>query len=144
MRRAAVVAFLGVLGVAGCSGGGSPEGASSAPATSAASLTPTTSPTQAPRATFGTVTELRDALVAAGYPCPAWEQTDVVSAAAQSGSCSDADVLSVYVGTEGRDVVVATLKELGGASLLVGDNWILNSPDAPALQAKMGGVVVTG
>lgn len=136
---AAVVAVM-FTAAAGCSG----EGTKVSEPSAATSAAPSASPTPTIKATYGTVTELRDALVAAGYECPAWEQADQVKLAAQSGSCSDADVLSVYVGAEDRDVVVATLKEFGGASLLVGENWILNSPEAPAFQAKMGGVVVTG
>lgn len=85
---------------------------------------------------------LKDAAVAAGYLCPSWKQGNQVTAAAESGVCSDADVFMTFISASGRDQVVAFLKGNKGATILVGPNWAINSKGAPALQARLGGTVV--
>lgn len=99
-------------------------------------------------ASYGSVNEFRDALVAAGYDCPDWKQTDDVPSAAQSGRCSTKDKLMTFSTTDDRDHIVDTFKDfMGGLGmevhLLVGPNWILNSADADQMQKKIGGSVVT-
>jgi hypothetical protein len=134
--------------LAGCSS--SPEAASAEvqPTTAPASTTMASpSPTLVDLGEVGTVSDLRDAAVAAGYACPSWEQDNVVAAAAESGHCSDGDVFSVYTSESARDEVVSFMKGMATKeiplSLLVGPNWIINSEDASALESALGGVVVS-
>ena len=93
---------------------------------------------------FASVTELRDAAVAVGYDCPSWVQDNKVTLAAQSGSCSTADVLSIYLTEADTTASVQKLKGISGSDvhLLVGPNWIINTARAGDLQSKMGGTVV--
>jgi len=91
------------------------------------------------------VTELRDAAVAAGYPCPSWVQTNKVEAAAESGNCSDADVFSTYATPGQLEDAVTRLKAMNGvfkSVVLVGENWIINSDNARDLRSKMGGTIL--
>lgn len=110
-----------------------------------------TTPTGPPAAqTYGTLTDLRDAAITAGHPCPTWVQDNVVKFAAESGHCDDADVLATYATQSQLDEAVATMKALNSAAtdpatrsvLLVGPNWTINAPDAPDLQTTMGGTVL--
>ena len=131
MRILGSVVAAATLVLAGCDGGTEP-----------AEPTAASSPT--PLGDVGTVLELKDAAVAAGYECPSWTQDDRVAAAAQSGTCSDADVFTVWTNEEAKQAMIGLLKSLGDASLLVGPNWVINGEDAPALQEELGGTVVTG
>lgn len=143
---AAVVAAVGVL--VGCGGGDTTE--PSVPATSSQAL-----------GEVGTVAELKDAAVAAGYACPNWRQDNVVKLAAESGRCSDSDVFSTYLSESTRDELVQALKDmtkdtremladdedvdptlLDEEVLLVGPNWVINSSEAVSLQGKLGGQIV--
>jgi hypothetical protein len=99
----------------------------------------------APKATYATVTALRDAFVKAGGSCDDWNETDVVTVAAQSGDCSDSTVLSIYVSQTSRDQIVNFAKTSGvAAHLLVGKNWIINTPNPQKYVKNLGGTVVTG
>lgn len=103
---------------------------------------PTATPTPTPRATYGEVVELRDAAVAAGYPCPSWKQDNKVTLAAGSGSCSSADVFSVYLTQDAVQQLVTKAKGLpGNRTWLVGQNWVINAPDSAIakLQPILGG-----
>jgi len=95
--------------------------------------------------TYRSVEELRDAFVQAGGDCPNWEQSNQVKLAAESGTCSSTNVLSIYTSSASKDEVIATLKSLGmeGLSLLAGDNWIINDPEVKNLDTAIGGVLVT-
>lgn len=97
--------------------------------------------------TYRSVEELRDAFVRAGGACDEWEQSNRVTAASESGTCSDSNVLSVYSSQDDRDQVVDSLREfsttIGGMNLLVGENWIVNDPAVKNLDPAMGGVLVT-
>lgn len=100
-----------------------------------------------------------EAAVAAGYSCPSWQQDNVVTLAAESGRCSDTDVFTTYLSMEAvqemaqgmkeSDLAMQeTVEEMGGeplptTTLLVGPNWIINSPDAAELQPELGGSVAT-
>lgn len=93
---------------------------------------------------YQSVTELRDAAVAAGYDCPDWRETNVVAAAAGSGTCSSSDVFSVYLTEQDVSTAAGRLKTLG-VSALAGPNWIINTrPEhLQGLQEKMGGMIVS-
>lgn len=96
--------------------------------------------------TFETVEALRAAYVEAGGNCPEWQQTDAIELAAQSGDCSGDTVLSIYATTADRDEVVGYLTEamadIGGPTLLVGKNWMINTPDPAATADALGGQVI--
>lgn len=94
--------------------------------------------------------ELRDAAVDAGLPCPHWQQTDVVSLAAESGNCSSTSVLSTYATERNLQRQVDTYQSLNDMfeeqkletdPILVGPNWIVASPKAPLLAKSMGGTI---
>lgn len=93
---------------------------------------------------YSSVTELKDAAVAAGYECPSWTQSNHVTAAAQSGSCSDEDVFSTYLSETAVQDNVEDLKSFGEIHLLVGPNWIINveQPSLDMLAEGLGGTVV--
>ena len=103
------------------------------------------SPTPAPKATYATVVELRDAYMKAGGACPDWQPNNVVKLAAQSGACDANTVLSTYLSSDIRDQVVTTLKGFGGGvHLLVGENWVINTLDPESYVSELGGTVVSG
>lgn len=96
--------------------------------------------------TFGSVEELKEAFVEAGGSCADWDQTNQIGIAAESGTCGDSVVLSTYTSTQAKDTAIATIKELGaiigGSNQLVGLNWIVNSPEAADVRARLGGTLV--
>lgn len=109
-------------------------------ATTAAS---SASPTVVTAKTYSKLTDLRDDVIAAGYSCPDWQQTNKVTLAAASGSCSDNDVLSIYLNSADVSKVVQNLKSINSSvHLLVGPNWIFNTQAAETFQPKLGGTVV--
>jgi hypothetical protein len=59
---------------------------------------------------YENATDLTDAAVAAGLPCTAWMQDDLVEHAAQSGTCSDSSVLSIYVTEEDQTAALTNLR----------------------------------
>lgn len=92
--------------------------------------------------TYGDVVELRDAAVAAGLPCPAWEQKNQVTLASTSGTCSGQAVLSVFLSKDAVQELVTKAKSLPGKrTWLVGENWVINAPvaDLDKIQPAMGG-----
>ncbi|TDT31144.1 hypothetical protein [Naumannella halotolerans] len=103
-------------------------------------------------ATYDSVEALRDAAIEAGYECPNWEQRNQVTAAAQSGSCSTADVFATYLSEAARDEAVNNLKAFAAdfddmpVTVLAGPNWTINAPDEAVheLHEKLGGTVVGG
>ena len=131
MRRATGAVAMALL-LAGCSGSGANESS------------PTPTPTGPTR--YDSVTALRDVAVDAGYSCPSWRQTDQVLKAAQSGTCSDQDVFSIYLSNESVETAVLALKQGAPAKmyLLTGANWIINAPgdDVYSLKDALGGTVV--
>jgi hypothetical protein len=147
MRIGLVAAAL-ALGVLGACGGGSDEGGGAPDGQPAATPTPTASEL----GTVSSVTEVRDALVDAGYVCSNWDQSNVVDLAAESGSCDDDSVLSTYASAgdlqaqldSNRDM--DKLFEENGVELtpnLVGPNWIVNAPGADKYADALGGTVVS-
>ena len=140
------IAAAGLVVVAGCGDGGTDAQAS---------------PSATELGSVGTVAELKDAAVAAGYACPSWVQDNVVKLAAESGRCSDSDVFTTYLSESSRDESVQIHKAMAKETremfaddedadpaltdeevLLVGPNWIINSDDAASLQPELGGQVV--
>ena len=96
---------------------------------------------------YDTIDELRDAFVAAGGSCPSWEQTNEVVAALQSGNCSRTTVLSLYGSTDAASSAALALKNLLlgyelEINLLLGPNWIVNSPEVELIHSEMGGTLL--
>lgn len=117
-----------------------------------------TSPTEEepqPLGEVGNVTQLRDAVVEAGYPCPNWTQTNFVTNAAESGTCSDKDVLSTYASQADRDAQVAQERvnkdmlraaEITTGSTIVGPNWMVAlsaDADIEGIHAVLGGILIS-
>lgn len=99
--------------------------------------------------TYAEVSGLRDAAVDAGLDCQAWELTsnptsDLIGSG--SGSCSSSAMLTIYeegIPPQGMESVVDSLQEAGaGYSFLVGENWVIISPDAEDLQDHLGGKLI--
>ncbi|TDL45278.1 hypothetical protein [Microbacterium oleivorans] len=94
---------------------------------------------------ISSVEELREAYVASGGRCEAWVQDNVVTAAEESGTCNDSTVLMYFDSTEAAKASADVLLDITlpgeTTSILLGSNWILNSPDASAQQATLGGSV---
>lgn len=143
MRRLVVALVVPLALLSGC-GGEEPKAERDS--------TPSEASGSAPKGpqTYGTVAQLKDAAVAAGYACPNWTQDDVVDLAAESGTCSDADVFSTYASEGDLQAQLATDRELDDAMAdyglesdpaLVGPNWIITGPDAPDLAEALGGTV---
>lgn len=104
-------------------------------------------------ASYGTVEQLRQAAVNAGYVCPHWHQDNVVKLAAESGACSDNDVFTTYASTGDLQAQLDSDKAVAQVELqanvdpgvaLVGPNWMVRGADGPirALQRSIGGTVV--
>ena len=91
------------------------------------------------------IDELHDAYVNAGGVCNR-EERDPGQFYKESIDCADDAVLLTFATTRDRDEQVAVYDEmtslLGPKTLLVGDNWILNAPDAIEMQSALGGQVV--
>jgi hypothetical protein len=137
--------------VAGCSGGGAADQQATTVSTSA---TPSARE-QGTATTYASVVELKDAAVAAGYPCPAWEvypSGDGPKFAKEAGQCSDDDVFSIYADDEVSKQLDEVSKQLdlvaadptSDINFLVGSNWMINIPESQRakVQAKMGGEYV--
>lgn len=137
------IASVALVLLSACGGSGEPS--VSGKTTAAAE------PTREDLGSVSSVTELRDALVAAGYECPNWDQSNVVDLAAESGSCSDSDVLSTFASPGNLQDQLDTSRGMDQMSIdaglkpdpsLVGPNWIFRSPDAGAYADELGGTVV--
>lgn len=88
---------------------------------------------------YDDVTQLRDALVAAGFECPSWRATSVIGASS-AGDCSESLSISVYGDPANLAENLATLgKWVDPQTLLVGPNWLVNSSEAVSMQAYLGG-----
>lgn len=151
-RVGGVAAVVAAIGLAGCSSGDTTKPS-----------TPVTS-SQATLGEVDSVVELKDAAMAAGLPCPFWEQTNAVTLAAESGECttgSGSYVLSTYISESSRDDAVQRFKDFSlgirktlegkedvdptltdEETLLVGPNWVINSNTAASLQVTLGGKIV--
>ncbi|WP_431220143.1 hypothetical protein [Leifsonia xyli] len=94
------------------------------------------------------MTALKDAYLDAGGVCEGgFSQDNKVKAARQSGVCGEDVVLSVYKTKADRDGVVSTMRAFEQGfdnpdKILVGPNWIVNSPDIKKVQKTIGGKIV--
>lgn len=95
---------------------------------------------------YQTVAELKDAAVAAGLPCTAWVQDNLVEYAAGSGTCSESSVLSIFASEDDQMAAIANIRERaegqGPVAVLLGANWLIVAPEVVHLAGKVGGVVV--
>jgi hypothetical protein len=110
----------------------------------AATPTPTKSAPPANGGSYGTITQLRDAAVKAGEPCPSWDEKNNVTLASSSAACSGKVVMAIYASATSKDKQLAVWKEFGSMvemSVLVGENWTLNTDNAELLQSELGGTV---
>ncbi len=136
----AAMTLLMVLGA--CSSDESADDASS----------PTSVATSDPAgATYGTVEELKDAAVAAGLKCSTWTLNDPGPNVAGVGECDEMEsILAIYLSDDAKqdtvDALVKSCEMAAGAGLpcpplLVGPDWIINSPQSVELQPALGGVI---
>lgn len=125
---AAALALVTTTALAGCAGGGEPI------------PTITGTPTS-----YESVESVRDAFVAAGGECPTWEAIDPGNYDAEAGRCDDSTVIAVYKNpTELADAVKRATELATETHLLVGENWLLNTPNPQDFVDALGGTVVTG
>lgn len=153
MRHLLAPALLALV-LTGCGGSGDDSDADDSPTPSATSTSApepveSSEPAVTPNASYGSVTDLRDAMVELGYPCPSWVQDDVLTFASSSGHCSDNDVFSVYLDAADLKSQVDALRSAGafdednfGGPMLAGPNWLLNLEDIEEYREGMGGTVV--
>lgn len=124
---AVVAATAGVALLAGCSGGGEAVPAVTGEATE-----------------FATVEDLRDAYVAAGGTCDAWEEVDPGDYDATAGRCSDSVVMAVYANPDELAAAVERSQNLAiQTHLLVGENWMLNVENPQDFVDALGGTTVS-
>jgi hypothetical protein len=135
---AASLFTLGGLTLGGLVGGTSDPVPASAPTPTATATPPTPVTKNVP---YSSVEELKDAAVAAGYPCPNWQKDAKPGPvhAKESGSCSDDDVFSIY--SYGDNIIEQVKISKGLINMLVGPNWIINIPEEwrSRVQAAIGG-----
>lgn len=128
-RLAASAVVLGAASVlVGCSGPGEPI----------PEITGTAS-------SYSDVTELRDAFVAAGGECPEWEPIDTGDYDADAGRCDERTVIAVYRVPSQLAEAVERAKALATSThLLVGTDWIINTPEPHRFVDALGGTVIAG
>jgi hypothetical protein len=125
--------------------GDDPAATTAQPATSASPTSPSASSGPAAAQSYASVTELRNAVVKAGYPCPKWKRWKLkgsgLAYAKEAGACSDIDYLSIYVDAS---AVAKQVDTETGVVLIVGPNWMLFIPDdyRELVHAALGGKVV--
>lgn len=117
----------------------------------AAAPTPTPAPQRAQLGRASSVVAVKDAAVAAGFPCPRWVQDNVVKHADQSGHCSSSDVFVWYASdarfAKGHEQMVANQRMIEevlhhpAEPLLVGPNWMITSQDVLGIQHALGGTI---
>lgn len=137
MRLCIVTLLLSALVACGGSAGGEP-GAGPTPASPSQSA-------QERDARYGSVEALKEAAERAGLACAIWDQDDVVTLAAESGSCYDDHVLATFATEQDLQDQVDTYRSLSDLSpdmvTLVGPNWMVHGPGSAELQEELGGVV---
>jgi predicted small lipoprotein YifL len=97
---------------------------------------------------YASIDDLVAAYEAAGQSCD-WTETDQVTDALASGTCSDSSVLSLWLDSGDATDSANSLLELGTSygikvHLLVGPNWLINDPAVEELQKKLGGKIISG
>lgn len=103
--------------------------------------------TSSAKSTYNNVEELRVAFEAAGGSCPQWTQDNAVDDARESGNCGSQTVLMVFNTQEEAETRAGVLEQMLSAfemdvNLLVGENWLVNSPDASLVEPTLGGSLV--
>lgn len=96
---------------------------------------------------FFEISELRAAFEEAGGSCPLWEQKDNVTDALQSGTCDGETVLMLFSSSEKAQnrafELSETMKRFGlEPHLLVGPNWVVNSPQVVLVEPIMMGKLI--
>lgn len=148
-------AAVSVIILSGC--GSSDESATSPPEetqtseeTPAPEETLEETPPPADGGSYSSLEELQQAYIDAGGDCASLDHANNVTLAAESGNCNEDTVISTYLSPEMAQEVIQNNKalneELGYESdsmWLVGQNWIINSPDAAETQEEMGGQLVS-
>jgi hypothetical protein len=91
--------------------------------------------------------ELRLAFEDAGGSCDQWEQTNAVIGSSESATCDGQTVLSVYSTSSLAIEAASSLRDLTiqfglTPSLLLGDNWLINSPDVQLVRETIGGTLI--
>jgi hypothetical protein len=76
-------------------------------------------------ATYGSITELRDAVEAAGYECTGWLLRPKTIYAAEMAECDLTTVLMTFATEHDKQANMAFFEQSGG-TLLIGPNWIVN------------------
>ena len=99
------------------------------------------------KATYSSVEELRAAFENAGGSCPNWTQDDAVTDARESGNCGANTVMMVFDSAEEANEKAGVLRQMLSAfdleiNLLVGENWVVNSPDAAVVEPSLGGKLI--
>ncbi|MDQ0617315.1 hypothetical protein [Arthrobacter globiformis] len=134
---AATALLLSAAVLTGCGAGPS----------SAPSETPTPTKTVPPNGEhYSSVEALKDAFLEVGGQCSTYNEGNAVTLAAESATCGEDAVLSIYSSSSDKDQVVANMKQFSdviGMKILVGENWIVNNEDVATLQPKLGGTLVT-
>jgi hypothetical protein len=100
---------------------------------------------------FETLEEFKSAFVRAGGQCWGWTIEEIPSdyrGLLGRGACDDKTVLMLFVKDydvmkDALTVRKGLLSLEMGVSLLVGDNWLLNSDQVQSVHNKMGGTLIT-
>ncbi|MDQ1057361.1 hypothetical protein QFZ23_001262 [Arthrobacter globiformis] len=134
---AATSLLLSAAALTGCGAGPS----------SASSESPTPLKTVPPNGEhYSSVEALKDAFVEVGGECSTYDEGNAVTLAAESATCGEDTVLSIYSSSSDKDQVVANMKQFSdmiGMNILVGENWIVNNNNVATLQPELGGTLVT-
>lgn len=79
-------------------------------------------------ATYGSLTEVRDAAVAGDYVCREWRVDNHLVGAMESGRCRDYDTFAIFANEEQVQAAVRSLEnEPGELNLLTGPNWLIKT-----------------
>jgi len=102
---------------------------------------------QGPRS-YADIDELLDAYTKAGGDCSGWVQDNRVSAALQSGTCDPNTVLMFFGSKEAAQdralEIKNTMKSFNLVpSLLLGENWLINSKQVEAVAPKLPGILIS-
>ncbi|WP_201516885.1 hypothetical protein [Gulosibacter hominis] len=92
---------------------------------------------------YQTLDELKAAFVAAGGECDEWEAVDPGEYDAEAGRCGESTVLAVYRSPDQIPEVVSRAQQLATQThLLVGENWVINTPNPEKFVEQLGGTTV--
>lgn len=140
-------AAVSIVVLSGC--GSSAQSDSSASEETTPTPTPTVTTPPADGGSFSSLADFQQAYIAAGGDCSGLDFANSITLAAESGNCNDQTVISTYISSADVSELIQKNKALNEALdsdsdtvWLTGQNWVLNSPDAAAMQEKMGGRLV--